>query len=168
MRIKKFNELFDSEELKSHHELDILQGKNILKDINMPIDFKNESIAYLMHKLAKFNFPFLGIFFDNPDGIKFKNCETGVADLGDGFWMFGVESGKRVVSIGLRVNQTNDYDIFVYTEDGTEEGEGGLEYDNLTYKEIVEIIKDEYIPMLINNDFGDILRYGEDTSEINN
>lgn len=167
MRIKKFNELFDTDELKSQHEIDFLQGKDILQDINIPIDFKNEPMSYLMHKLAKFNFPFLGIFFENPEGYKFKDCEISISDMEDGFWIFVIKSGKKIVSIGLKINKTSDYNIFIYTENGTKESENGVEFNNLNYREIVNIIKNEYIPILANN-FDDILTYGGDTSEVNN
>lgn len=162
MRIKKFNELFDSDDIKSQHEVEFLQGKNILKDINIPIDFKNESISYLLHKLAKFDFPFLSIFFDNPDGV-FRNYETSIMSMDDGYWMFSIKSDDEItVSIGIKVNKTSDYDVFVYSSD-----DDGMEYKDLDYKELCDVIKDVYIPMLINNDF-DILNYGGDTLEVSN
>jgi len=170
MRIKKFNELFDSEEIKSSHELDILQGKDILKDvINLPINFTNEGISGLISKITKFNYPFIGVFLEKPDGMKFSNCETRLAQSQDeDFWVFITEAGDSVVTLGIRINKTNDYDVFIYSEDGTEGSEDGLHYDHTSYSQLMEIIKDAYIPMLISYDFGDILTYGEDTSEVNN
>lgn len=59
MKIRKFNEMFDTEELKSAHEIPMLQG-SLFKGMKIN-DPSNESLKDLIGKVA-YKFPFLNKF----------------------------------------------------------------------------------------------------------
>lgn len=171
MRVKKFNELFDSEDIKSHHEIDYLSGKvdKILKNISYPINFKNDSISYLISKISRYNFPFFDVFFSHPDGYNFKDFSSRISYLEeDDTWFFVTEKEDGVIiSLGIKINKTNNYEAIIYAE-GTDEDPIGYEYTGLSYNGLMEVIKEMYIPILIDNEMSEILDYNSQEIDINN
>lgn len=167
MRIKKFNELFDTEELKSNHEIKYLQGRtnDILSDMSKVINSEDETIYYLMQKLIKFKFPFFSAFFDHiKEGIEFDTFEVGVTQM-DGEWIFTVKSDDtNVVSIGIVINQKNNYNIFIAY--GDLEDLNGYEYVSINTDDLIEVIEEVYTPLLVDYGYNEFLEYNSEYKKL--
>lgn len=165
MRIKKFFELFDTEELKSEHEVDYLTGKltNLIKTSNYH-KIKEETIAKFISKTSSFHFPFFDQFLKSKgDYLKFDDLKIKLVLTEDQYWTFVTESldGSEAVALGVKINKINDYDAFIITDqnsNGKEYGDAeGMEYSNLSYDELIDVIKNVYIPALIEFNFGSLI-----------
>jgi hypothetical protein len=163
MRIKKFNELFDTEELKSNFEIKYLQGKteDILADMSKVINTEDETIYYLMQKLIKFKFPFFSAFFDHiKDGIEFETFELGITQM-DGEWIFTVKSDNtNVVSLGIIINAKNDYNVFIAY--GDVDDLKGYEYKSLDIEDFSKVIDEVYIPTLMDYNYSEFVDYNSE------
>lgn len=168
MRIKKFFELFDTEELKSEHEIDYLTGKlNNLAKTSDTLKIKEETIGKFIAKTSSFHFPFFDQFLKSINSkdnyLKFDNCKIKLVLTEDQYWTFVTESidGSEAVALGLKINKINDYDAFIITDqdsNGKEYGDAeGIEYTNLSYDELIRVIKNVYIPALIEFNFEDLI-----------
>lgn len=164
MRIKRFFEIFDTEDIKSRHEIDWLSGK--LSNIGKNVDhnFKDETIGRFITKISQYNYPFF-MQFDKAD-------REGQLDFGDfkiytnydeedKHWAFVAASDKYMVVLGIKINSVNNYDIYIYFDDvespDDEEKSPGSEYQGITYAELITLIKEMYIPFLIDAGFEDLL-----------
>lgn len=168
MRIKRFFELFDTEELKSEHEIDYLTGKlsNLAKTSDA-LKIKEETIGKFIAKTSSFHFTFFDQFLKSinskDDYLKFNNCKIKLVLTEDQYWAFVTESldGSEAVAIGIRINKMDDYDAFIITDqnsNGKEYGDAeGIEYNGLTYSELISVIKNVYIPSLIEFNFEDLI-----------
>jgi hypothetical protein len=172
MKYIKLFELFDTEDLKYQNEIDFLSGKfnNIGKKID--IDFKGETIGKLIKKIGGYHFPFFEAFIANPYP-KFNGFEI-YSDYNkeEGYWSLVTKSDNYDVVFGIRPNSVNSYDLFIYFNDNEapddEELSPGVEYDGLTFDELIPIIKNIYIPFLIESGFESIIDYNADNLSINN
>jgi hypothetical protein len=160
MKIKKYNELFDSEDVKSNHEIKFLQGRtdDILRDMSKVINTSDETIYYLIQKLIKFKFPFLSAFFDHiKDGIEFKTFEVGITKMDDE-WIFTTKSNdSNVVSFGITIHQKNNYDVFIAY--GDIDDLDGYEYKSMDIDSLSEVIDEIYIPQLEKYGYTELLEY---------
>lgn len=170
MRIKKVFELFDTDDLKSENEIAYLTGnfKDLINNVTRMVKKGEEKIGWLVSKIASYHFPFMGAFIDNIkapinfNNFKIRSCE----DETNGYYVFIIQSDESLVALGVRINSMNDYDVYVVSYDGDDDGEG-MEYKNLDYSELLNIVQEVYIPVILGNDFGDILEYQKELS-VNN
>ena len=172
MKYIKLFELFDTEDLKDQNEIDFISGK--FHDIgkNIDIDFKQESIGKLIQKIGGYHFPFLEAFIATPYP-KFEGFEIFANyDEVEKYWVLVVKSDKYAVAFGLRLNSVSSYDVFLYFDDAEapEDAElsPGIEYDNLTFNELIPVIKGVYIPFLIEGGFKSMIDYNADNLAVNN
>ena len=172
MRIKKFLEMFDTEDLKSRHEIAYLSGN--LRNVGSKIeyDFKNERIGEFIQKISTYHYPFF-IAFDEANA-----SEEGEVDFEDfkvytnyneeeGYWNFITAGERYLVTFGIKINKINDYDLYIYFDDSQnpnsidEEG-SGADFDGLTYDELIGEVKEIYIPFLEKGGFGKLVKYSSD------
>lgn len=174
MRIKKFFEMFDTEDIKSRHEIDWLSGN--LSSIGKKIDhnFKDETIGKFVTKISQHNYPFF-MQFDKADiegQLDFGDFKIYTNyDESDKHWGFIAASDKYMVVFGIKINSVNNYDIYIYFDDAEspddEQKSPGSEFKGITYDEVVGLIKELYIPFLIDAGFEELLDV-EDKININN
>jgi hypothetical protein len=148
-RLKKYFELFDNEELKARHELDMLKGKNpvsAIKYVGAP-----ETADDLYQKLT-YAFPFFENFNDNQKGKTLS------------MW---VKNEQWYLSILVSIEGKNQYNmgilyksVHVHTaEPGTEAFKFNLkftnkenthfqEWNNNTFDGLVELIKTNFVPQM--------------------
>src|SRR5574343_817200 len=105
MKIKRFNELFDTEELRNTHEINYLKGdiNKIIGDME-PIDFKSDNIVRLIDRISR-EIPFFIVFKDEVSGYGF-NADMGFLEEIDSY-IFNVMSEKDysiVVSLLIKIN----------------------------------------------------------------
>lgn len=158
--LKKINELFDSEELKSSHEIEYLYGE-LLQNMK-PIDIKNDSIPKLLTKISRFNVPFISAFIDYVEqGISLDSIDTEIAFSEDeefkGYFFLKSERGSDVVSFGIKIGQ-NGYDAILFWDKNDQVD--ALEYKDLSYIQLIRIIKNEYTFKLKEFKFDELLNYG--------
>jgi len=176
MKIKRFFELFDTEDIKSTHEIDYLSGNFSNLGKTLDYNFKDEGIAKFIHKLSSYHYPFFTAFEQTVkdekdlviDGVRIYVSHD---DEEDGYWAFVATNDRITVGFGIKINQVNNYDVFIYFDDEehleVEEKNPGVEYEGLTYSELIPIIKEIYIPFLIDAGFEKLIEYNTDKS-INN
>ena len=168
MKLKKFNEFFDSEELRDEpeHELMKMTGDisyNFGKKIDY--DFKTENIGNFITKISDTHFAFMRAFSDasNKEGgeIKFSNFVVFSSyDEEEGYYNFTAKSDDYFLVLGLKINSMNDYDVYVYVDDiRDEESLETFEEEGVTYMDIVHIITDIYLPQAKKLGFEELLKY---------
>ncbi len=165
MRIKKFNELFDTEDLKSKHEIDYLRGdfKKIIG--TKELDLKNENIYHLISKMSRFNLPFMSAFMTDDlenvvEGMSLKITKSPEDD----YYVFGAEDDYNLVAIGIAPNSPKygRYKMFVFAEDKSElEDPTVYEYEDLSYQELIEYMKELYIPALYDFQLGQLVEFNK-------
>jgi hypothetical protein len=95
--IKKFNEMFDSEEIKSQNELDIMRInlKDIVSDENI-MKISSSEIERL-HSMLMLEFP----FFQKYDGKEVDGITWGIYTVGD-VYHFVTKNSKYFVTISFK------------------------------------------------------------------
>ena len=167
MRIKKFNELFDTDDLKAQHENDYLRGQmtNIIRNMTS-IDLKNDDISRLLHRIIREE-PFFAAFEDEVTGYGFDS-DLYYNEEYD-FYLLNVSSDissedATAVSLGIKINSINNYNVFVYVDEDSED----YGYDNLTFQQLIQFINTDYKKILIELGLGDLLEYNNSDGTINN
>lgn len=169
-RIKKFNELFDDEELKAAHEIDYLSGN--FKKFNIDANFKDENMAKFIAKLSTIHYPMFTAFDDanrEPNGM----LNIGKAEVfcdydeSENTWVLVARSEVHSVVFGIKINSLNNYDLFLYfdtegTDPDDEVSNPGFEYEGIDYKRILELIEGVYIPFLKEAGFTELINYKSD------
>jgi hypothetical protein len=136
--LKKINELFDTEELKSENEIDYLSGQ-VFKG-HITLDIKNENIAKLLHKIYRFNLPFIKAFIDRvEDGIELKTMKIDTIVGDEGYFILKSTMGRKTVALGIKVETAGEYDCFLFWE--INDDPSGYEYEKLSYSELIDIFE---------------------------
>lgn len=164
MKIKRFNELFDTEDLRNAHEVNYLKGdiNKIIGDME-PIDFNSDNIVRLIDRISR-EIPFFVAFKDEVSGYGFST-DMGFLEEIDSY-IFNVMSEKDysiVVSLLIKINSINNYDAYVIDEEKDDYG-----YNGLNYRQLVDFINDDYRKILIELGFNDLLEYNNEDGTINN
>jgi hypothetical protein len=131
--IKRFNELFDTDTLKSTHEIDYLTGEledNILKGkygnaLDKSKDGGYEKLRSLLERLLHRGCHQLLVFFENHDvGVKAgmwikKESEFGRSKYSENeFYLLGLENSKYFLAFGIHFLENDKFDLlFSDTED---------------------------------------------------
>lgn len=159
MKIKMFNELFDTEEIKSLHDINYLSG-NMNKIIsNMkPIDFNNDDIYRLIDRIIR-EVPYFAIFKDEVSGYGFSASIGYIEDID--FYILSLTKSETSLSFIVKINSINNYDAYIVDDD-----EYG--YENLNFRELVDFINEDYKKILIELGFDDVLEYNSADGTINN
>jgi len=172
MKYLKLFELFDTEDLKDQNEIDFISGK--FKDVgkHIDVDFKKETIGKLIQKIGGYHFPFFEAFLSNPYP-KFDGFEIYASyDEEEGYWALVVKSETHSVAFGVKPDNVDSYDIFIYHDDVSdpedEKKSPGIEYDGLTFDKLITTIKGVYIPFLIDSGFESLIDYNADNLSVNN
>lgn len=168
MKLKKFNEFFDSEELRDNPENELMKltgdmsysfGKKI------DYDFKTENIGNFITKISDTHFAFMRAFSDatmeEGGEIKFNNFSVFTRyDEEEGYYNFTAKSDDYFLVLGLKINSMNDYDVYVYVDDiKDEESLETFEEEGVTYMDVVHIITDIYLPQAKKVGFEELLKY---------
>lgn len=167
--LKKFNELFDTEELKDQLEIDQLQGKldpkNLIKGGNL-ITFNgdgNEPLEKLFYKLT-WKYPLFNIC--NRDD---SNDYAIIVDRESSGVHFVLRNKSHVIVFSIKNISPHKYDILVTFEKmNTEFVEPMTEYHNVGINDIYDIIESDLIPSLKEGGFNDVLDFQKrEQSKIN-
>lgn len=159
--IKKFNELFDTEDLKNRHEIPFLTGElqKSLKKIDN--DFKDDTIENLTSKL-QYKFPFFSAYIEAADS------ETGEKNFGNfkvfmkhndksDYYYYIASNDNEFVMIGVKIISNNLYDVVAAHEDGSYERH--LDEEGLSFDELCELIRQVFIESLMGAGFNDLIAY---------
>lgn len=158
--LRKFNELFDTEEIKNALEIPNLKGELDPKELansGSLIKFDeigDETIERLFYKLAS-RFPLFNICNtgDDPDyGVI-------IDDFDNNHILFRNESHLIIFSISIDNRATNRYDV-VITFDGFDDNDRPYaEHRNIDINQVFEVIKNDLIPALKKGGFNNVLEY---------
>lgn len=163
MRIKRFFEMFDTEDIKSRHEIDWLSGNlaNVGKKIEH--DFKGETIGKFITKISQYHYPFFMTFNQADESGKpmdFGDFKIYV-NFDDGYWSFIAASDKYMVVFGIKINGVNNYDVYIYFDDiespDDDAKNPGAEENGLDYTQVIALLKEVYVPFLIDAGFEKLL-----------
>lgn len=161
--IKKFNEFFDTEDLRDQHEIEYLTGK--IRDYAKTIDynFKDTTIENFISKIT-FTFPFMVAFTEASTGKtgekKFSNFKVSIKYIeDDDFYNFLVTDDTRMISLGVRLLQDNKYDVFIVVDDLREEDSKVFEESGVSYEDLCSIIANLFIPSVMEFDFDALISY---------
>lgn len=168
--IKKFNELFDSEEMKDQvfsenpsAEIDYLRG-DVAKYAKVDYDFRTPDIDSLLAKLINFCHPFLKVFIDaneTEEGrIEFHDFDVLIRyDQEEEYHAFILASERYMVVLSIKVNE-EDYNTYILVDDQQNpDSILSFEENNITFNQLSDIIKEEFIPAIKKYGFEDILNY---------
>jgi len=164
MRIKRFNELFDSEEIKSQNEIPMMQGNLIKGKINYA---SKEEVKDLIEKVL-YSFPFLYKFGEYIDDKKYKDIV-----------FFHQKNDSWYVSIAFGLQPDNKYGMGIfYKHLDAEEGNikqtlsfSGKEFcyfkewSKLSFPEMVKIVNENFTPLLSRLGFTEQLSHGQDINK---
>jgi hypothetical protein len=176
MKIKRFFELFDTDDMKSQHEIDYLSGnfRNLGQKVER--DFKNEDIGAFIRKIADWHFPFFKAFEDavqeDSAQLDLEGFSVYISRGDDDFWSFVAHSKKHAVILGVKVNEVNKYDIYIYLDNAEamddENQSPGFELNGLDYNTVVEKIKGIYVPFIKEAGFEKLFKYNSEAANLNN
>ena len=155
--IKKFNELFDNDDLKSKLEIPYLQGNLDKKElVRSAIPFKGRELFNFFNNSLVKKFPFFDYCFDentrriygcNEDPNE-KNCHHYYFKNEKIFVIFSVVMwDDNDYDCNILVRDPEDSDIIVYEQ----------EYNECSIDKIIDIVKSDLIPHLIESGFGDLM-----------
>jgi hypothetical protein len=178
MKLKKFNELFDTKELRDQpeHELIKLTGdtSHSFGD-KIDYDFKTENIGNFITKISDVHYPFMMAFSDatNKEGgeIKFGNFKLYTKyDEDEDYYNFIVESKTHLVVLGIKINSMNNSDAYVYVDDISDKEEiETFEELGVTYMDVISIINEVYLPQIKELGLQELIKYNfEDFISKNN
>lgn len=163
--IKKFNELFDSPELKSEYEIEYLQGKldpkDFINDKNI-VKFEQDNKLQRLSNRLGVDFPIFNLF--GKGDVKYSVYGK------DNMYHFAVGDEWRVVLSFEILGYGNKYDVnygkydmgiicekmprqkvlkYKSGVDSLDDDKVNIvEYNNLTILECINIIKSTYLPLL--------------------
>ena len=168
MRIKKFNELFDTEELKADNEIQLMQGKLITGGLK---DFSKDDIEDIIEKV-EFVFPFLDKFSMVPLSEKHKNIAY-----------FQVRNENWYTNVAFSLEDDNRYGLgMLYKHVDTptpSPGDNNLkrtltfsgkqycyfcEWNDLKFPEVIELVNTYYTPLIKRLGFTDIINHNKEIS----
>lgn len=177
MKIKRFFELFDTDDMKSQHEIDYLSGnfKN-LGSQKVERDFKNEDIGRFIRKMVDWNFPFFKAFEDavqeDSAQLDLDGFSVYISRGDDDYWSFVAHSKEYTTVFGLKVNKVNNYDIYIYLDKADamddENQSPGFEMNGLDYRGVIEKINGIFIPFIKQAGFEKLLNYNSEAANLNN
>ena len=177
-KLKKFNELFDTDDLKSRSEIDYLSGN--LSHLGKKLDhnFKDEGMIDLLHKISNYHYPFFELFEElylNGGSIKFDEFEAYIShgEETNDHCVLVAKSPEFIVALGLKINSVNNYDAFIYFDDvefpDDEDKNPGSDFEGLSFTELMAEIKEVYINFIKDAGFDELLEISKDKiKEINN
>lgn len=153
-RVKKFNEFFDTKELKDiHGESPIVINKNFLK----------ENIHKFITKISKINFPFMAAFDEahKKEGKLDLNGLTVSIDFDKIMdrWNFIIEDEKYKLTLGIVINSISNYNVFIDLDDQQTENIRKVSRFNLNYEELINILNKFYITTIEKYGFENLLKY---------
>jgi hypothetical protein len=168
--LRKFNELFDSEELKNALELDQLQGKLNPEDLvkgGKLMTFSNnptheERLNRTFYKLT-WKYPLFNICNQKTS----DNYAIVSDEFNNDHFIFKNDKNVVVFSIANNEHDTNSYSIIITSEkvdtanpDAREDDyEPYADYEDVSINEVYEIIKKDLIPLLKEGEFYDVLDF---------
>lgn len=174
-KIKKFNELFDTEELKSQHEIDYLQGaidtKNLVSKV---MDDKHVEFIYGMLSY-KFPFfaectnnenPYTGVY-GNDDKNRFvfwfknETWFTGIIIDPKGNKRYDIGFIRKGVNVEATLNNTFEFTRPVVDYDPSKVII--ISFPNLYANEIINHVEKYFIPIMIETGFDKVLSLGGDS-----
>lgn len=169
MRIKRFNELYDSEEIKDlvfstdpSAEIDYLT-KNYSKYTKVDYTPDKKTIENLLLKIVNYRYPFMSVFLQadrEPNGIIETEDFNIMVRYDDEhkYHAFILADDRHMIILSIRVNK-EDYDAMLAVYDIETEEVENFEENNLTFDDIVSIIENEYISTIKEYGFEDVLGY---------
>lgn len=169
MKIKKFNELFDSEEIKDlvfstdpSAEIDYL-SKNYSKYTKVDYTPDKKTIENLLLKIVNYRYPFMSVFLQadrEPNGIiETEDFNIMIRyDEEHNYHAFILADENYMIILSIRVNDTN-YDAMLAIYDVETQEVENFEENNITFEDVVNIIENEYISTIKEYGFEEVLGY---------
>ena len=178
-KLKKFNELFDSEELRDfpEHEIAKLSGdySHIIDPTIPMITFKDDTIVNFISKVSYAKFPFFKAFLDatDEDGgeLNFDGFKVGMKyDEEEKYYNLIAFSESHLLVIGVKIITHDKYDVFIYSDNlDDEEYFKDFEAQGVNINEFFNIIHDVYLPELQEIGFSELSHYNyEDYIKLSN
>lgn len=166
MRIKKFLEFFDTEDLRNQHEIQYLSGT--IKDMAKKVDhdFKTETLENFLQKIS-YQFPFMGAFIEsstnNVGYKKFTGFKTYInKDNKDSFWNFVVTDEDVFVVLGVKFNSVDNYDTYVLVEHSDSDDQEIFEKNNISTDQLNVVITYYFIEKLSQFNFDELINFNFD------
>ena len=169
--IKKFNELFDSPEMKDFvlsedpsAEIDFLR-KDYKKYAKVDWDFKEQDIKSFLNKLIEYKQPFFSVFLDADDKengvLEFEDFDVVVRyDEAEDTYAFIIADERFMLVLQVKI-MGEKYDITLLLDD-LEADEDELyvyEEKGITFNQVFDIIGRQYVIAIDQCGFTDILNY---------
>ena len=130
--LKKINELFDTDEIKSQHEIQLLQGMDI-KDI-MKLNYSKNSKFINLHRKLVYYFP---IFRNCPDNNRFFKC----TEQPEGYYNYMFLNETKYLQISFFIENDKTYFVYFIIKDiKTNKEEYSTQYFNLTSEKMIKIV----------------------------
>lgn len=165
MRIKKFNEMFDTEELKSQHEIAMIQG-GLLKGVKFKKLSSDETIYDLIAKMI-YKFPFLS---------KFNEWEN---EKYEDTIFFYTRNDYWYISLSLSIEDKDTYGVgilYKYIDSipnapvkhtlafSGKDNQYFTEWNNNTFDDVVRLVDIVFIPLLNRLGFKEEISYYKSVS----
>jgi hypothetical protein len=159
--IKKFNELFDTEDLKNRHEIPFLTGELQKSLTKIDNNFRDDNIENLTSKL-QYKFPFFSAYIEaansNSGEKKFSNFKALMKnDDKNGYYYYVASNDYEFVTIGVKIISNNLYDVVAAHEDG--DYERHMDEKGLSFDELCEVVRQVFIESLMGAGFTDLISY---------
>ena len=103
-KLKKFNEFFDTEDIKIEHDIELLS--NILNPTNIIKTFDKQDTIYNIGRMLTYKYPFLRETSKHDKNSFLTKSE-------DGFYNFVFSNVNCTFSMGIRRNDTRSYDLII-------------------------------------------------------
>jgi len=171
-RLKRFNELFDTEDLKMQNEIDYLTGAIDKKELSRNI--MSDKSAQSIYNLLEYKFPFFkectndnnpytGLMADEKQSyyvFYFKN-ETwfiGLAVKPTGNHLYDINLIRK--GVNLTITPGNSFHFYTPIVDYDPNKTVAIVFENLTIEQIYEHVEKHFIPMMKKTGFKYLLNVG--------
>lgn len=153
-RIKKFFELFDTQELRDRADATDIKGNDVINNLG---NFR-ENISKFITKISRMNFPFIEAF--TKGGKKIDDFVT-YARYDDTMerWNLVAESKKYKLILGVAINSVSNYDVFIDLKDKEEKETKSISRFHITYMDLVNLIEKNYSSIAKQHGFGKLIEY---------
>ena len=157
-RLKKFNEMFDTDELKRKHEISYLSGKSLDTYEPMGIEKMNLNSVILQFPVI------MSCIGDNHNDEHYSTYEMGI-------YLFSFKNGEYHVNLAMDLSSNHiDFTVVVYElpiEDLLNPDSSSVySYgDNCDIKTVVEYLNSEFIDILYEYGFEDVVEFGDNINK---
>jgi hypothetical protein len=173
-KIKKFNELFDDERLKSELEIDYLKGtlpNDIVSGKWQYWSKDSEHIEVVIEKLISNGLYQMLLFILKPElGVEINSWEVKESELGPQadkknlsgeFHMFGLKKGEKDLMLGIKICSSDKFDVLIVFENGEDFNYSKVRR-RITFNMLVTHIKNHWLEFLSEFKMPELFEYGKE------